>query len=182
MALEVRDDCVALARLLLVVDVADVDERLELVAQEHLALDCNGRVRGLVLEVELGLHFEQDIRACDQRGRALPLKPLLGLKHTDGRLGRELDFVHVLVHDLERVGEVLELAAVQERRRDLDDGLAVAHNMALDLHRLAAVAVDDGDDASCRLALVADLERTCAVAEAETVREVDEAEQVAVDR
>ena len=64
---------------------------------------------------------------------------------------------------------------------DLDDGLASADNVALDLDDLACVGVDDRGDAGLGGADVANAERGRALDHAETVREMDKLEEVSID-
>ena len=60
MSLEIRDNRIALAALLIEVHIADFLEMLELVAKEHVPSDTDITVGSLVLEGDLRTHVENE--------------------------------------------------------------------------------------------------------------------------
>ena len=58
--LEIRDNRIALAALLIEVHIADFLETLELVAKEHVPSDTDIAVGSLVLEDDLRTHMENE--------------------------------------------------------------------------------------------------------------------------
>ncbi|GFZ49402.1 hypothetical protein JCM24511_07522 [Saitozyma sp. JCM 24511] len=180
--LEVLDNRVAVRVVRLVVDDGDLDELLGTAADERSARHLDRGERRLVLVSELGLGLECERGSHLERNRVVvPLKPSLGLEDTDRRGAVELDNIVGLVDGLKRVLKVLEASSVEERRGDLDDGLALAEDVPLDLDSLAAVTVDDGDDAGFGGASVTSEERGDTVHHAEAVGQVHEVEQITVD-
>jgi hypothetical protein len=182
MALQVGEDRVAQAVLLRKLDSADLDEDLELIADENVTIDVELAEGRLVLEHDARSNTEDERGARGESVRVvLPVMPLLRLQDADGRNSVEGDKVIRLLCDLESVLVVVEAATVEEGGDDFNDTLALAVDVSADLDNLALVRIGDGDDLSFSLANVADLERLGAINHAEAVGEMHESEEVAVD-
>jgi len=180
--LEVLENGVSLSGSERKIDGSDLDEVLDLVSNVGGSLDDDGGVGGLVLVSKLGLGLEDEGRSGGERRRVVvPREPILRLKNSDLSLSEDGNRVVDLLGGLEGVLVVGESSSVEEGRGDLDGGLAVSEDGSNDLDGLSRVGVDDRDDSSLRGADVSSSKRSGSGRHLESVREVDELEEITVD-
>jgi hypothetical protein len=180
--LEVRDHWIAERTTSLVVDSADLDELLELVADVGIAIDINGGEGILVMVNELRLDAEEELGTSEDWGCVVvPLEPFLALEHSDIGKGLNVDNIVVFLLGLESLVEVRKLAAVEEGRGYFDNGITASLHDTCNLDGLASIGVEDGRDAGFGLANITCLKRTSTGNSFELVREVNEAQEITVN-
>lgn len=198
-ALAVLEDGVSLGDTLAlggVIDRRDLDRDLLLGRDDvRRSRDFDGRVRRLVGVDVTRVDLEVEVGADRERVRlVVPLEPFFRLENGES-LGRvDRDRVRRRLDAREGLSVVGELAAVEERRRDFKDGDALRSRFlalgsrreeedgTLDGDRLSSLRVGDGLDARGRRDDVSRLKDGSSRENAESVREVDELEEVSIDR
>ena len=159
MALNVCDDWVSVTVLLLKVDIANLDEPLDLITNVYIPRNGDRVIGSLVLECDLGLQTENERGACCKGFRLIAqFEPLLREENANGSIGWVFNHVVWLLENLEGVFIVRETAAVEEGRGDLNDGFSFVDDVADNLNGLAGISIDNGRNLRFGLNDVANVE------------------------
>ena len=182
MTVEVGDHWVTERTAGRIVDSGNFDELLELVADVGIAIDIDGGEGILVVVDKLRPDAEEELSTSEEWSCVVvPLKPFLALEHSDIGKGLNVDNIVVLVLGLEGLVEVRKLTAVEEGRGYFDNGIIASLHYTCNLDGLASIGIEDGRDAGLGLANITCLERTSTGDSFELVREVDKAQEIAVN-